>query len=326
LIAGGNIAMKPGPSNKKFIVGNPNGTPVLQRLMRQKELHLMVLPGIILLIIFKYLPIYGLQLAFKDFSLGKGIWGSAWIGLKHFREFMASPYFEIVMRNTIGISVLKILFTFPIPIVFALLLNELASSRSRSLVQGISYLPHFISWVVCYGVISAVISKDGGTINSILSALGLIQEPVHFLGEPQYFWPILIIFDNWKEMGWGAIIYMAAISGIDIQIYESSEIDGVNRFQKIIHITLPLIMPAIVILFVLRTGGILDAGFDQIFVFRNPMVDDVSSIIDTYVYDAGIMQGRYDYATAIGMFKSVVAFFMVWGGNWFASRKELGLW
>ena len=299
---------------------------LISRLLAQKELQLMVIPGILLLIVFKYLPIYGLQLAFKSFDITRSIWESEWVGFQHFYEFFTSPYFGEVMRNTVGISLLKIVFTFPVPIIFALLLNEIESSKARSFVQGISYLPHFISWVVCYGLISVVISKDGGTINSILLNLGLIEEPIHFIGESKYFWPILIITDNWKEMGWGAIIYMAAISGVDPQIYESAEIDGANRLQKTIYITIPSILPTIVIMLVLRMGSILEAGFDQIFVFRNPMVGDVSNIIDTYVYDAGIKQGRYDYATAIGMFKSVVAFFMVWASNWVANKNEMGIW
>lgn len=300
--------------------------PLWKRLLKQKELQIMVIPGIILLIIFKYLPFYGLIIAFKDFDIVKGIWASPWVGLKHFNEFLTSPYFSQVIINTLCISILKIIFTFPISIIFALLLNEVQSFKARSLVQGISYLPHFISWVVCYGVLSIVIAKDGGAINSILIALGIIEEPIHFIGEPGYFWPLLIIFDNWKEMGWGAIIYIAAIMGIDTELYEACSIDGTSRFQKIIYITVPSIMPTIVIMLVLKMGGILEAGFEQIFVFRNPMVGNVSNIIDTYVYDSGISQGRYDYATAIGMFKSIIAFFMVWGSNWFASRKELGLW
>ena len=262
--------------------------PLWKRLFEQKELQIMVIPGIILLIIFKYLPFYGLVIAFKDFDVVKGIWGSNWIGLAHFKEFFTSPYFSQAIINTLCISILKIIFTFPIPIIFALLLNEIQTSRGKSLVQGISYLPHFVSWVVCYGVLSVVIAKDGGAINTFLISLGIIEDPIHFIGEPRYFWPLLIVFDNWKEMGWGAIIYIAAISGIDPELYE--------------------------------------AGFEQIFVFRNPMVENVANIIDTYVYDTGIKQGRYDYATAIGMFKSVIAFFMVWGSNWIASKKELGLW
>jgi len=300
--------------------------PLWKRLFEQKELQIVVIPGIILLIIFKYLPFYGLIIAFKDFDVVKGIWGSNWTGLAHFKEFFTSPYFSQAIINTLCISILKIIFTFPIPIIFALLLNEIQTSRGRSLVQGISYLPHFVSWVVCYGVLSVVIAKDGGAINTFLLSLGVIEDPIHFIGEPGYFWSLLIIFDNWKEMGWGAIIYIAAISGIDPELYEASSIDGASRLQKVFNITVPSIMPTIVIMLVLKMGGILEAGFEQIFVFRNPMVENVANIIDTYVYDTGIKQGRYDYATAIGMFKSVIAFFMVWGSNWIASKKELGLW
>ena len=300
--------------------------PLLVRLLRQKELQLMVIPGILLIIVFRFFPIYGLQIAFKELNPVLGVWGSPWIGWKNFHDFIFSPVFANVMYNTIMISLLKLAFTFPVPILFALLLNELRSGKARTLFQGISYLPHFMSWVICAGVFASIFAKDGGTLNNLLLAVGLISEPIHFMGEPKLFWPILIVLQNWKEMGWSAIIFMAAIVGIDSEIYDSAKIDGANRYQQMFSITLPCILPTVAILLILRVGHILDAGFDQILVFRNPLVADVANIIDTHVLDTGIQHGRFGYATAVGMFKSVIGFLLILLSNHFARKQNMGIW
>ncbi|AFH64857.1 ABC transporter permease [Paenibacillus mucilaginosus] len=299
---------------------------VWRRLMAQKELQLMVLPGILFLIVFKFFPIYGMQLAFKELSVTKGIWGSPWVGLQHFEDLFTSPAFGTVMYNTVMISLLKLVILTPLPVLFALLLNEIRSSRLKSAFQGISYLPHFLSWVIVGGLILTVLGKDDGTLNNVLMAMGFISEPIFFMGTPEYFWPILIITENWKEMGWGAIIYLAAIAGIDPEIYEAAKMDGANRFQQMLRITLPSILTTIVILLILRIGYVLDAGFDQILVLRNPVIQEVSDILDIHVLEAGLQEGRYGYATAVGMFKSVIGFALVWGSNAIARRFNMGIW
>ncbi|RCW43056.1 ABC transporter permease [Paenibacillus prosopidis] len=308
------------------VVHPRNNRKLWTRLLSQKELQLMVLPGIVFLIIFKFVPIYGMQLAFKELSVSKGIWQSPWVGFQHFIDFFESPLFANVMYNTIMISFLKIVLLTPLPIIFALLMNEIRSGRLKTVFQGISYLPHFLSWVIVGGLILTVLGKDDGTLNQILMMMGFIQEPVFFMGTGEYFWPILLITENWKEMGWGAIIYLAAIAGIDPEIYEASKIDGAGRFKQIIHITLPSIMTTIIILLILRVGYVLDAGFDQILVLRNPIIQDVSNIIDIHVLETGLQEGRYGYATAIGMFKSVIGFAMVWGCNKIARKFNMGIW
>ncbi|NLW01533.1 MAG: sugar ABC transporter permease [Clostridiales bacterium] len=296
------------------------------QLMKQKELQIMVIIGMLFIIVFRFVPIYGIQLAFKELLPGKGIWDSPWVGMKHYKDFFYGGYFSSVMYNTIMLSFLRIILCFPVPIIFALLLNEIKSSKSRSLIQGISYLPHFLSWVIVFGVISSVFSRDTGVLNGLLMDLGIIEKPIHFFGMPKLFWPLMIITDIWKNTGWNAIIYMAAIAGIDPQLYESAVIDGANRFKQVIHITIPLLMPTIVILLILRVGAILDAGFDQILVFRNPIVYEKANVIDIYVYDVGLLQGRYSYATAVGLFKSVVGFILIWISNYFANKQEMGIW
>ncbi|MGI6200498.1 MAG: ABC transporter permease [Christensenellales bacterium] len=304
--------------------------PFFQRLWAQRELQLMVLPGLILVIVFRFFPIYGLQLAWKDFAAQLGIWASPvadpWY--KHFMDFFADKYFGQVMYNTICLSLLKIVFGFPMPILMAMLLNEVKSNKIKSLVQGISYLPHFISWVICYGILAQIFARDGGTINSILQALGLQdkENPIFWFGEPSKFWGLMICFDIWKETGWSAIIYMAAIAGVDAEIYEAARIDGANRFKQAWYITLPSIIPTVVIMLILRTGSVLDTGFDQLLVFRNSIVADPARTLDLYVYDVGMQQGRYGYATAVGLFKSLVAFILVFTTNKIASKAEMGIW
>lgn len=286
----------------------------------------MVIPGILLLLVFKFLPIYGLLLAFKELIPVEGVWGSPWVGLKHFEELFGSEQFHRILFNTVAISLLKLVFTFPIPIVFALLLNELRRQKFRSFVQGISYLPHFVSWVIVGGVMSSILAKDGGALNSFLISIGFISEPVLYMGTPELFWPLLIISENWKEMGWSAIIFMAAITGIDPEMYEASKIDGASRLQQIGYITLPSIMVTIVILFILRIGNILEAGFDQILVLRNPLVYDVANILDTYVLDVGLKFGRFSFATAAGLFKSIIGFVLILAANRIARRYNMGIW
>ncbi|MFV0399025.1 MAG: ABC transporter permease [Oscillospiraceae bacterium] len=301
-------------------------SPFLGRLKKQTSLQLMVWFGLAFIIVFRIFPIYGMQLAFKELLPGMSIAQSPWVGLKHFENFFYSGAFTQVMANTITLSLAKILIGFPIPVIFALLLNEIRSHRAKSLVQGISYLPYFLSWVVIFGVTNGLLAMQGGVINDLLMAMGIIQSPIHFLGTPSMFKPLMVILDVWKEAGWGAIIYMAAIAGIDEQLYEAARVDGAGRLRQIFAITLPLIMPTVVIMLILRVGNILDAGFDQILVFRNAITHDVANILDIYVYDIGLKQGRFGYATAVGLFKSIISFGLVYGTNKIASRYDMGFW
>ncbi|MDR0655132.1 MAG: ABC transporter permease subunit [Treponema sp.] len=297
---------------------------LLNALAKQTSLQVMAIIGLAFLIFFRIVPIYGLQLAFKELLPGFTIQRSPWVGLKHFRAFFLSGDFSMVMRNTITLSLAHLVIGFPVPIIFALLLNEIRLQKTKALIQGISYLPYFLSWVVVFGVLHGIIAFQGGVLNDILLGLHLVSEPVNFLGTPNIFKPLMVITAIWKDAGWSAIIYTAAIAGIDEQLYEAARVDGAGKFRQVLGITVPLIMPTVIIMFILRCGAILDAGFDQILVFRNAITHNTANILDIFVYDIGLQQGRFGYATAVGLFKSVVGFCMVFGANKLASRYNMG--
>ncbi len=292
----------------------------------QLTLTLMVLPGIAMLVVFRFFPIYGLQLAFKDLVPRLGIWGSPSVGLTHFKDFFSSPDFVQVMMNTLVISLMKILVGFPIPILFALMLNNLKSTRTRNTIQGIVFMPHFLSWVVIAGMWIALLGRESGVVNELLLWTGVIETPIHFMGEAGMFRWVLVGSEIWKDLGWNSIVYLAAMSAIDQSLYEAAEVDGVNSLQKAFCITIPSILPTIIVMLIIRVGYILDAGFEQVLVFRNPMVYSASNILDTYVYDTGLKYGRFGYATAVGLFKSIFAFLMVWMTNALAKKREMGIW
>jgi putative aldouronate transport system permease protein len=235
-------------------------------------------------------------------------------GFSHFVTFIKDPEFLNILINTLGISLLKLFIGFPLPIIFALLLNELRSNRFKRIVQTISYLPHFLSWVILGGILTTWLSETG-FLNEILVKTGLLKEGITFLGYPKYFWGIVVISDIWKELGWSSIIYLAAIASIDQEMYEAAEMDGVGRFRRIWHITLPCIMGTITILFILAVGGLLNSNFDQILVLWNPLNSSRSNVIDIYTYHVAMRSMRFSYASAIGFFKSVVAFMLLFGAN-----------
>lgn len=298
-----------------------------EEVWKQRELQAMVLPWIIFIFIFCYLPMYGLIMAFQQYRLGDIPGFSQWVGIMHFRMFFNDPQLPLIIRNTFAISFLKLCFCFPLPIILALMLNEVKLTSFKRSVQTISYLPHFVSWVVVAGLTFDLLSVDGGIVNYLLMKAGIVSEPILFLGEKAYFWPILVITDLWKEIGWNAIIYIAAISSIDQELYQAADIDGAGRLAKIWHITLAGIRPTIVILLVLSVGGILNSGFEQILLMtnnlNNTMVYEVSEVIDTYVYRVGISAGRFSYATAAGIFKSVLSVVLLTIAN-FSARKISG--
>lgn len=292
-----------------------------KKLLSQKYLQLMVLPGVIWMFIFNYIPMSGIVIAFKNFKITKPISKAPWVGLEHFTEFFTDPNFSDIMINTLGISLLKLLIAFPLPILFAILLNEIRHARFKKTVQTISYLPHFISWVVLGGLMITWLSETG-MINEIMVKFGVISQPIAFLANPKYFWGLTVISDTWKEMGWSAIIYLAAISGIDQQMYEAATVDGATKVQKIIHITLPAIKGTIAIMFILAVANMLSSNFDQIFILKNVLNSSRSEVIDTYVYQMGMRAGRYSYATAIGLFKSVVAMILLLTANYTTKKLQ----
>lgn len=293
---------------------------IIQIINKYKYLYLLILPGLFLTILFSYVPMYGIQLAFKDFMYNKGIWGSPWVGFKHFRFLFKNPEFKLVLKNTIWISLNHLIWGFPAPLILALLLNELKNKNFKRVTQTILYLPHFISWIIMAGIIFNLFSTTTGAINKVLVSWDL--SPVVIMGNPTVFRPMLYISSIWKGAGWGTIIYMAGISGIDQELYESAVIDGANRFEQCVYITLPSLRPTIVILLILGVGGLMNSNFDQIFNLISPTTRPVGEVIDTYVYKMGIVNARYDFTTAVGLFKQVINCALLFLTNWIV--KMLG--
>jgi len=287
----------------------------------------MVIPGIIWLIVFCYIPMYGIVIAFKEFRPVDGLFGGEWVGFKHFIDFFTDPAALRSVVNTLGISLYKFIVGFPAPIIFALLLNELTSLRFKKFAQSVSYLPYFISWVILASMLKNLLELNG-PINTFLISLGVIPEGISFLTQESMFWNILVITDLWKGIGWSSIIYIAAISGINPEMYESALIDGAKRYQRIIYITLPSIMPTVTILMILGISGILGSNFDQHYLLGNAAVADVAETIDTYVFKMGMSLQRYSYATAVGLSRSIVSFILLFGANKLIrqiSKGEYGL-
>jgi putative aldouronate transport system permease protein len=283
---------------------------LLRKLKRQYVIQIMALLGLAWMVVFNYIPMAGIYVAFSDYNVAKPMFSAPWAGLKYFEQFMADPKIYEALVNTLGISMLNIAIGFPVPILFAILLNELGSLRYKRVVQTVSYLPHFVSWVILGGFLINW-SSETGLINDLLKKAGLIDRPIYLLGDPKYFWGLAVGSGIWKEMGWGAIIYIAAIAGINPELYEVATIDGANRFQRIIHITLPCIKGTIAILFTFTVAGLLNSNFEQIFVLKNTLNASASTVLDIYVYQVGMRLARYSYATAVGLLKSVVALILL---------------
>ncbi|MBR4539686.1 MAG: sugar ABC transporter permease [Clostridia bacterium] len=286
-------------------------------------LTLMFIPVIVYFVIFKYIPMGGIVIAFKNYKISKGIWGSAWCGLDNFTKAFNTPTFARAVRNTLEISGMKLLFGFPAPIILALMLNEVSHIRFKKTVQTITYLPHFLSWVVLAGMFQQLLSPNNGAVNSLLKQFFGVQESIYFLGNNKYFRGTLIVTDIWKNVGWSSILYLATISGIDPSLYEAATVDGASRWQCTRYITLPSLVSTIVIMLILSIGSIMDAGFDQVFNLYNSAVYQTGDIIDTYVYRYGLGDMKYSLATAVGLFKNVIAFVLVVGTN-LITRKISG--
>lgn len=296
--------------NRKF--------PSLKNMKKNYELYLMLIPGLLFLFIFNYLPIGGIIIAFQDFNIFKGFFGSKWVGLDNFRRLVSSADFALVFKNTFFISVMKIGILFPLPILLAVLLNEIRNLRFKKTIQTVIYLPHFISWVIVSGLFINLLSVHGGFVNEMIKFFG--RDPIGFFTSKQYFRGVLIFTEGWKEIGWGTIVYLAAIAGIDQEQFESAKIDGANKFQEIIHITIPSISPTIILMFILRLGRILEAGTEQILVMYNPVVYEVSDVIGTYVFRVGLGTSDYSFSTAVGLFNSVISFVLIVAGNKLAKK------
>lgn len=292
---------------------------------KYKYLAMLLIPGMIYFIIFKYLPIYGLVIAFKDYKFLEGIMASPWVGFKVFGEMFALKSFWEVFSNTLIISFYKLIFGFPAPIIFALLLNEIRHVHYKKIVQTISYLPHFVSWVILGGLFMQFLSPSMGPINIIIKSLG--GKPIYFLADPKWFRSVLVTTEIWKSLGWGSIVYLAALSGIDPALYEAASIDGAGRWHKMVHITFPSLVPIITIMLILSTGKLVNDNFDQIFNLYNPAVYKVADVIGTYTYRMGLEGMKYSFATAVGLFKNIISFGLVITANMISKRiNEYGIW
>ncbi|WP_243767401.1 ABC transporter permease [Paenibacillus agricola] len=290
------------------------------KLVKYRFIYLLVMPGFIFFLLFKFVPMWGLLLSFQDYSPYKGFWGSDWVGFKHFSTLFSSPQFYVMLRNTLLINIFSLVFFFPIPILLAIMLNEVRHGVLKRLHQSIVYLPHFLSWVVVVSFTFFIFSTNVGIVNKVLVAIGM--EPVAVLTNPNYFWALLTLQNIWKDVGWGTIIFLAAIAGVDPQRYEAAVVDGAGRFRQIWHITLPAIRPTIIILLILRLGHMADVGFEQVLLMMNPLVTSVAEVFDTYSFTQGIIQGKVSVGVTVGMFKGVVGLVLVLLSNYVV--KKLG--
>ena len=322
------------PPQNSLVNQNPAlGSPFARKMrsmgsyLRQHwVLYLMLVPGLFFLFIYKLLPLWGLQIAFKNYKIfaaetpWKAIAESAWVGMKHFNKLFASSQFKVVLRNTLEINFMKILWLVPVPILCAILLNEIRHAFYQKLCQTLIYVPYFFSWVLIFGIFYSLLGSYG-IVNTLIAAGG--GERLNFYGDQSIFRSVLVFTEGWKEVGYNTVIYLAAITGIDITLYEAAKVDGANKFAQIWHITLPGLLPTIVLMLIMKVGYILTTGFEQVLVFYSPPVYDVADIIETYVYRIGLGQANFSLATALGLFNAVIAFVLIVGANT-VSKKTLG--
>lgn len=293
----------------------------LVTVCKNYDLYLLLLPGLAFLILFKYVPMYGISIAFEKFNIFKGVLGSPWVGLFQFQKLFSSPEFYRVLGNTLLISLYKIVFLFPLPIIIAVLLNEIRLSSVKRTIQTVIYLPHFLSWVIVSGIVVEFLSPSTGAVNQMITALK--GQPISFLMDNHWFRTVLVASDAWKGAGYGAIVYLSSIAGIDQSQYEAARVDGAGRIRQIFSITLPNLWPIILLMLIMNLGQILNVGTEQILLLYNPSVYDTGDVIGTYVYRQGISQMNYSYSTAVGLFESVVGFLLVMSGN-YLSKKTSG--
>lgn len=292
-------------------------TALTGRIWKSRDYYLMLLPAVILVILFNYAPLYGLQIAFKNYKVSLGVGGSPWIGLKNFTDFFQSYYFGTLLKNTLLLSLYTLIVGFPIPIIIALILNEL-KGKFKKFTQTILYAPHFISVVVLVSILNAMLSPSQGVVNTILEMMGM--ERNYFMANPAYFRHLYVWSGVWQGMGWGAIIYLAALSGVDPSLHEAADMDGATRIQKIIHINLPAIMPTIIIMLILRMGEIASVGYEKVYLMQNSMNVETAEVISTYVYKRGIINSNYSFSTAVDLFNNVVNVILVLIANEISKR------
>lgn len=298
---------------------------LLLAIRRHWQLYFLIAPVLVYFAVFHYLPMYGVQIAFKDFIGSRGIWGSPWVGFKHFERFFESYFFWRLIWNTVGISLYELAVGFPVPIILALMMNELRQGVFKRMVQTITYAPHFLSTVVLVGMIVIFLSPSTGIVNQVIRAFG--GEPVYFMTEPKWFKTIYVLSGVWQQMGWSSIIYLAALTGIDPHLHEAARVDGASRLQRIWHINLPGIRPTIIILLILNVGSIMGVGFEKIFLMQNSLNREASDVISTYVYRSGILGAQYSFSAAVGLFNSVVNFILLVTVNRIARKlNETSLW
>jgi putative aldouronate transport system permease protein len=306
------------PATAKSLAGHNGPATLVRRIWRYRLLYLMLLPGLLYFLIFRYWPLWNAQIAFKDFQPTLGVWGSPWVGLQHFQDFFSSYYFGQLLANTLVISLAKIALGIPPAILLAIALHETSRRFLARVVQTMSYLPHFLSWVIVYGILLAMLSPSEGLVNHGLRALGL--EPIPFLTSTATFQPVVVLSEVWKETGWSAILFLAALLSINPALYEAAAIDGASRWQQVRHISLPGLMDVLVLVVLLKIGSILDAGFHQIFVLYSLPVYSVGDIIDTWVYRQGIQNFQFSLATAVGLFKGLIGLVLIVVANRLARR------
>lgn len=287
-------------------------------LRRELPFHLMLFPAVVITFIFKYIPFAGILMAFEDYTPLKGMFDQKWVGMENYRYLFSLPGFGSVIWNTIYIAVMKMIGNLIFPVLVALLLNEVHAKRYKKTVQTVLYLPHFISWAALAGIFIDILSPSGGVVNQILNALGM--QSVFFLGDSKVFPYTMAVTDIWKELGWGTIVYLAAITGIDPTYYEAAKIDGANRLKQVLYVTIPGILPMILLMMVLSVGNVLQAGFEQVFNLYSPQVYSTGDIIDTYVYRIGVIEAKFDLATAVGLFKSAISFVLIMVGYKLADK------
>lgn len=296
------------------------GNSFVRRLKKEFPFHVMVWVGLIFVFIFNYIPMSGIIIAFKDYSIRKGIWESPWVGFQWFEKMFSDYFMKNALVNTIGISILSLLISFPLTILFALLLNELNNKVFQRTVQTISFLPHFISWAVMAVIMNALLSPSDGILSGLLTKLGLLDEATYLMGNPKYYWLLVVLAGLWKEYGWNSIVYLAVLSGVDSSLYEAAKIDGASRWQQIRHISLPALKGIISITLILRIGGMITSGFDQAYYLINSLNYERANVLSYYVYEVGLANVNFSYATAISLVLSIVSAGMLIGGNAIVKR------
>ncbi|WP_206061261.1 ABC transporter permease [Nonomuraea basaltis] len=310
-------ATKAAPKGKRR---RPGRVTVRSALQRYRWLYLMILPGLIYFAVFKYAPMYGLTIAFQDFVPFLGYADSPWVGLKHFEDLFTGPDFSRLLFNTLFLALLTAIFVFPAPIIIALLLNELRINVYKRYVQSLIYIPHFLSWTIVFSLTYILFSVDFGVIASWIHTLTGGGAKADYMAQSEWFRPLVIMQLLWKTSGWGTIIYLAALAGVDSQLYEAARMDGAGRLRQFWHVTLPAIRPTIVVMAILTSGNLLDQSFEQIWLLTNSLNRSVADVFDTFVYYVGVTQGGYSYATAVGLFKGVAGVVLIFGSNWLAKR------